>query len=233
MTNYYPVIAKAVSDCNNSTGARRVIYHRARSAVRRQLRGAATTLTKSDITRELLALEEAIRKTETEATRLLLSYNPRPSSRHYEPLPVQIEEPDGIGMYHAGDPGSDFSPEPQTLTALPAFLARARSEDLRRQSPAVWRSATQKQKERSDAAKRSGHRRTLTVTIIASLVLAVAAALGLGKGFNIIGSFRPTPNFDGPTGTSALRDGGARPKNASTKRIGAAPRPNVAAAPIN
>jgi hypothetical protein len=70
MADYYPLIAKAVAGLEKSTGeARRALYDRARSALVAQLRGVTPALSESDITRERLSLEEAIRKVETEAAR--------------------------------------------------------------------------------------------------------------------------------------------------------------------
>jgi hypothetical protein len=70
MADYYPLIAKAVSGLDNNTGEiRRVLYDRARTALVGQLRGVDPPLNESDITRERLALEEAIRKVETEASK--------------------------------------------------------------------------------------------------------------------------------------------------------------------
>src|SRR6516164_5760895 len=70
MADYYPLIAKAVTGLEKSTGeARRALYDRARSALVAQLRGVTPALSESDITRERLSLEEAIRKVETESAR--------------------------------------------------------------------------------------------------------------------------------------------------------------------
>jgi hypothetical protein len=70
MADYYPLIAKAVSGLDKSTGeARRALYDRARTALLAQLRGVEPALSEPDITRERLALEEAIRKVEAEAVR--------------------------------------------------------------------------------------------------------------------------------------------------------------------
>src|SRR5690348_18113401 len=70
MADYYPLINKAVAGLDKSTGeARRALYERARSALVTQLRGVSPALSESDITRERLALEEAIRKVEAEAAR--------------------------------------------------------------------------------------------------------------------------------------------------------------------
>jgi len=69
MADYYPLIARAVSglDPNASGESRRALYERARTALIAQLRGVQPPLTEAEITRERLALEEAVRKVEAEA----------------------------------------------------------------------------------------------------------------------------------------------------------------------
>src|SRR5438105_15221669 len=71
MADYYPLVAKAVAGLEKNTGeGRRSLYERARSALVAQLRGMNDPpLTEAEITRERLALEEAIRKVEAEAAR--------------------------------------------------------------------------------------------------------------------------------------------------------------------
>ena len=70
MTDYYPLISRAVASLSKNTGeARRTIYERARSALVDQLRGLDPPLPESEITRQRLALEESIRKVESEAAR--------------------------------------------------------------------------------------------------------------------------------------------------------------------
>ena len=70
MTDYYPLIARAVEGLDRSTGeARRALYERARKALVAQLRSNQPALLEADITKERLALEEAIRKVEAEAAR--------------------------------------------------------------------------------------------------------------------------------------------------------------------
>ena len=70
MTDYHPLIARAVEGLGKSTGeARRALYERARTALVTQLRGVEPALPESEITKERLALEEAIRKVEAEAAR--------------------------------------------------------------------------------------------------------------------------------------------------------------------
>lgn len=68
MTNYQPLLARAIGALDPNTGeGRRAIYDRARQALLNQLRAANPPLADAEITRERLALEEAIRKAETEA----------------------------------------------------------------------------------------------------------------------------------------------------------------------
>lgn len=81
MTDYHPLIARAVEGLAKNTGeARRALYERARSALVAQLRSVEPALSESDITKERLALEEAIRKVESEAARKALA-EPRPQPR--------------------------------------------------------------------------------------------------------------------------------------------------------
>jgi hypothetical protein len=70
MTDYHPLISRAVEGLGKSTGeARRALYERARSALVAQLRGVEPALSESEITRERLSLEEAIRRVEAEVAR--------------------------------------------------------------------------------------------------------------------------------------------------------------------
>src|ERR1700704_2297693 len=70
MADYYPLIARAVSGLENNTGdARRLVYERSRTALVAQLRSVTPALSESDVTRERLALEEAVRKVEAESVR--------------------------------------------------------------------------------------------------------------------------------------------------------------------
>jgi len=70
MADYYPLVARAVAGLEKNTGeARRALYERARAALVAQLRASEPPLAEADITRERLALEEAIRRIETETVR--------------------------------------------------------------------------------------------------------------------------------------------------------------------
>src|SRR6201990_784329 len=69
MADYYPLIARAIAGLDPSAPgeSRRALYKRARAALIAQLRGVQPPLSESEITRERLALEEAVRKVESEA----------------------------------------------------------------------------------------------------------------------------------------------------------------------
>jgi hypothetical protein len=94
MADYHPLIARAVAGLDKNTGdARRSLYERARSALLAQLRNSDPPLSESEITRERLALEEAIRKVEAEAARqnrLESRAEPKPKVR--APAPAKWEE---------------------------------------------------------------------------------------------------------------------------------------------
>lgn len=69
MADYHPLISRAVAGLEkNSSETRRVVYDRARNALVAQLRAIQPPLEESEITRERLELEEAIRKVEGEET---------------------------------------------------------------------------------------------------------------------------------------------------------------------
>src|SRR5215831_890423 len=94
MADYYPLINKAVAGLDRSTGeARRALYERARTALVTQLRGVAPPLSESEITRERLALEEAIRKVEAEAARKS-RFDPPPERKRLDrDAPDQFKAP--------------------------------------------------------------------------------------------------------------------------------------------
>jgi hypothetical protein len=69
MADYYPLIARAIAGLDPSAPgeSRRALYERARAALIAQLRSVQPALSESEITRERLSLEEAVRKVESEA----------------------------------------------------------------------------------------------------------------------------------------------------------------------
>src|SRR5436305_8219115 len=97
MADYYPLVAKAIAGLEKNTGeGRRMLYERARTALVAQLRGMNDPpLTEAEITRERLALEEAIRKVEAEAARrgreprAEPAPKPEPAAQAPQPAPVK------------------------------------------------------------------------------------------------------------------------------------------------
>ena len=89
MADYYPLIARAIAglDPNAPGEARRALYARARTALIQQLRGVQPPLSESEITRERLSLEEAVRKVESEAAqRAREASRPGGGARTSDPL---------------------------------------------------------------------------------------------------------------------------------------------------
>lgn len=87
MADYQPLIARAIAGLKNNTGEnRRALYERARTALVNQLRGVDPPLDEAEITRERLALEEAIRKIEADAVkRALPEEQPAPAREPPKP----------------------------------------------------------------------------------------------------------------------------------------------------
>jgi len=88
MADYHPLISRAVEGLGASSGeARRALYERARAALVAQLRAIEPALSEADITRERLALEDAIRKVEAESARKARA-EPRPAAPPWRPPPA-------------------------------------------------------------------------------------------------------------------------------------------------
>jgi hypothetical protein len=88
MADYYPLIERAVNGLDKNTGEnRRALYDRARAALVSQLRGVVPALDETDITRERLALEEAIRKVEAETAK-----RPRPDISEAESSEASLRD---------------------------------------------------------------------------------------------------------------------------------------------
>lgn len=67
MADYYPVLTRAISGLETNTAeTRRGVYERARQAIVKQLRSYDPPLSESEITKERLNLEEAVRRIEAE-----------------------------------------------------------------------------------------------------------------------------------------------------------------------
>jgi hypothetical protein len=133
MADYYPLIARAVAGLDKNTGdARRGLYERARTALVAQLRSVDPALNESDITRERLALEEAIRKVEAESARKARAEPTRAESRAERPRAessAKVRAPDASRWEAAGrwdrpgqPPMADPPPPPPLLKASPPLL---------------------------------------------------------------------------------------------------------------
>src|SRR5258707_9521180 len=93
MADYHPLIARAVAGLDKNTGEnRRALYERARTALVAQLRGVVPALEESEITRERLALEQAIPKVEAESARHARE-TARPTSIKRAELPQRVDQP--------------------------------------------------------------------------------------------------------------------------------------------
>lgn len=131
MTDYHPLIARAVDGLAKNTGeARRTLYERARAALVAQLRAVEPALSESDITKERLALEEAIRKVESEAARKALA-EPRPQPRA-EPRAAAASPRSSAGALRA-----------QTPLDLGMALRRERSNSAAAELPLRGKAETQ------------------------------------------------------------------------------------------
>ena len=124
MADYYPLIARAVAGLDKNTGdARRVLYERARQALVAQLRGVTPALDESDVTRERLALEEAIRKVEGELARQ--STSRREATRVKAPeFPRWTPEPEA-------EPEPEPEPEPEAPKPPPRRTQAGAQQDAR------------------------------------------------------------------------------------------------------
>src|SRR5438445_13299491 len=76
MADYYPLIARAIAGLDPSAPgeSRRALYERGRAALIAQLRSVQPPLSESEITRERLSLEEAVKKVESEAAQRVRDY---------------------------------------------------------------------------------------------------------------------------------------------------------------
>jgi hypothetical protein len=148
MTDYYPLIARAVAGLAKSTGeSRRTLYERARTALLAQLRNLDPPLPETEITRERLLLEEAIRKVEADAARqqrvepranpAVKDRTAEPAAREAKPRATPAEEtttaPDA-----APDPGAAQPREGATAAGASAqWAGQFRSKDRERSENAA------------------------------------------------------------------------------------------------
>src|SRR5690242_9213462 len=123
MADYHPLIARAVAGLPKNTGEeRRALYERARQALVTQLRSVQPALEESEITRERLALEEAIRKVEAESARQAreaarpMIKRPEIPRREEAPRPPAAPRPETASP---GVPRPPVAPRPPTASPPP------------------------------------------------------------------------------------------------------------------
>src|ERR1700748_746507 len=123
MADYYPLISRAVAGLERNTGEnRRSLYERARNALLDQLRSVTPSLSETGITRKRLALEEAIRKVESDVARRMREEIPRPSERAApRPKPPQDSAPPAAPPPGSPAPSGEDAPPPPPLESRPAF----------------------------------------------------------------------------------------------------------------
>jgi hypothetical protein len=111
MADYYPLIARAIAglDPNAPGESRRALYERARAALIAQLRSVQPPLSESEITRERLSLEEAVRKVESEAAQ---------RSREAARAPAGAPRP-GDALRRAGARPPEAAPPPTANQPAP------------------------------------------------------------------------------------------------------------------
>jgi hypothetical protein len=120
MADYYPLIARAIAGLDPSAPgeSRRALYERARAALIQQLRSVQPPLSESEITRERLSLEEAVRKVESEAAQrareATRSGTARESFRRSNPRPAEPGSPP------PGAPPPPAAPRPRPASPPPS-----------------------------------------------------------------------------------------------------------------
>jgi hypothetical protein len=134
MADYYHLVARAVAGLEQNTGdVRRALYERARAALVQQLREVTPPLQEREITRERLALEEAFRRIEKQAS---ASDRPHRLSTRVQPSPDPLAElarligqqdPDASLAQPAPPPRSKPAPKAGSSVQQPAFGATASS----------------------------------------------------------------------------------------------------------
>jgi hypothetical protein len=132
MADYHPLISRAVEGLGTNTGeARRALYERARAALVTQLRAVDPPLSESDITRERLALEEAIRKVEAESARKMRA-EPRPAIPRPGETRSQVPPAAAAAQRRERAPAPPLpQPVPAEIASPPAELAEAKTEEMR------------------------------------------------------------------------------------------------------
>lgn len=126
MADYYPLIARAIAGLDPSAPGeqRRALYERARTALISQLRGVQPALSEAEITRERLALEDAVRRVEADAVRRAAAHQAAPGAEAPPPERPAAPPP----------PAAPPSPSAQPRAPLPGRRDGPRPGDALRES---------------------------------------------------------------------------------------------------
>ena len=111
MADYYTLLAKAIANFpkDGPAAARKAIYDRARTALRRQLRDLGPTLSEADIAQEEASLETAIARLETQFT-------PAPPSARAPAAPPAATARPSMPPPLSGAPARPAAPRPTAPT---------------------------------------------------------------------------------------------------------------------
>jgi len=144
MADYYPLIARAIAGLDPSAPgeSRRALYERARAALIQQLRSVQPPLSESEITRERLSLEEAVRKVESEAAQRAREASRagggRDAFRRSNPRPAEPGSPSAGAQPPAAPRPRPPSPPPPSRDPRPPLGGDDRSQrNLRPEAPPV------------------------------------------------------------------------------------------------
>jgi hypothetical protein len=208
MADYTPLIARAVEGLERNTGEnRRELYERARKALLAQLRGIEPPLDETEITRERLALEEAIRSVETDAAKRSREQNEQAGEPAFEaPTPAaprsltdqalagfreNVAEAEGLGDasaqasksargFYPPDDRRDLPPPPQQDEDVSA-PAHDEPGEVAPESPVEgWEASPSAADHADDGAYRAPRRsyRGLIAAIVVILLLGGIGAVG-------------------------------------------------------
>lgn len=135
MADYYPVLKRAISSLPSSSGeARRAVYEKARAALLKQLQSYDPPLSPAEITDQRLALEECIRRVESEVAGAAFGL---PTT---DPVAVRVRPPapgSEPPREAKAEPKSEPKPEPRAEDTESRPVARAEPRPEPKPEPAL------------------------------------------------------------------------------------------------
>jgi hypothetical protein len=222
MADYYPVLSRAIAGLeSNAPEQRRAVYERARKALVVQLRGYSPPLSESEITRERLALEDAVRRLEADA---------RAPSRAPEPtraVAPPADEP-------IAPPSADDEPAAPAVSASQPDDGEAPAGPVHSGPPVFGPSLSPVGPAWSPGNAEAGPRHSRWPAIAAAVVVLVIAAIGGGAYLARDQlSHLLTPAAVPVGGDHSATTAGPPPKSAERIGGGTASAPGTAVPPAN